>query len=233
MRVSFTLLAGAAAALTGLQGALGYTFERLDKNNTVLLIVDHQIGLFELVKDFEPVEFRNNVLAHAELGKVFNLPTVMTTSTETGPNGPMLKEVLDMHPEAPLIKREGEVNAWDNSDFRAAVKATGKTQVILASIVTDVCTAFLAMSLREEGYTVFHNSEASGTYNKRIANEANDRMKDAGVQNLSMFAIATDLMRDWRATPGLPELLPFFDKYFPVYGVLARNYNTAKGENQV
>ncbi|KAJ8093427.1 hypothetical protein PM082_020284 [Marasmius tenuissimus] len=177
------------------QGVLGYKFERLDKNNTVL-VVGHQIKLFELVKDYEPVEFRNNVLAHAALGDVFNLPTVITTTTDSRRS-----------------KCLGQ--------FRAAVKAIGKTQVIRASIVTD------------EGYTVFHNSEASGTYNKRIAEEANIRMRDAGVQNLSMFAIATDLMRDWRSTPGLPELLPFFDKYFPVYGVLARNLNFASNGSQL
>ena len=57
----------------------------------------------------------------------------------TGPNGPLPHEILEMHPGAPLIKRQGEVNAWDNADFRAAVKATGKKQVILAGIVTDVC----------------------------------------------------------------------------------------------
>ncbi|KAK1229646.1 hypothetical protein PQX77_007282 [Marasmius sp. AFHP31] len=213
--------------------AFGYTFERIDKNNTVLLIVDHQVGLFNLVKNYDPVQFKNNVLAHAEIAKVFSLPTVITSSSETGPNGPILKEILDLHPDAPLIKRPGEVDAWDNVEFRAAVNATGKTQVIIASIATDVCTAFLALSLREAGYTVFHNSQASGTYSERVAKEANDRMRDAGVQNLSLFAIAADLMRDWRSTPGAPELIPFFDKYFPEYGVIARSYNAARGQNQV
>lgn len=75
-----------------------------------------------------------------------------------------------------------------------------------------MCTAFLALSLRDEGYTVYHNSEASGTYSKRIADDANDRMRAAGVQVVSMFGIATELMRDWRDTPGYPELMPFFDK---------------------
>ncbi|KAG7090231.1 hypothetical protein E1B28_011831 [Marasmius oreades] len=228
MRVSVALL----ATLAGLNGVLGYKFPRLDKNDTVLLIVDHQIGLMEVVKDYEPVEFRNNVLAHAELGKVFNLPTVLTTSTEDGPNGRMLQEILDMYPDAPFIKREGEVNAWDNADFRAAVKATGKSQVIVASIVTDVCTAFLSLSLAEEGYTVFANMEASGTYSRRVADETNNRLRDAGVQVMPMFAIACDLMRDWRATPGYPELSPFFDKYFPVYGLVERNFKSSRNGTQ-
>ena len=138
-----------------------------------------------------------------------------------------------MHPNASFIKRNGEVNAWDNAAFKAAVKATGKKQVILAGITTDVslrlhvlferleylinhhhhqvCTTFLALSLLEEGYAVFANSDASGTFDEKTAREANDRMRDAGVQVLSMFAVALELMRDWRNTPGATELLPFFD----------------------
>ncbi|ESK83901.1 isochorismatase family [Moniliophthora roreri MCA 2997] len=86
----------------------------------MLLVIDRQIGLFELVKDFEPVEYRNNILAHAALGKIFNLSTILTTSTDDGP------KILDMHSDAPIIRRQGEVNVWDNPDFRAAVKATEK-----------------------------------------------------------------------------------------------------------
>ena len=134
-----------------------------------------------------------------------------------------------MHPNAPFIKRPGEVNAWDNPEFRAAVRATGKKQVILAGITTDVrsfltfsspcltrtmqvCATFLALSLRAEGYTVFANHDASGTFDPVTAAAANDRMRAAGVQVLSMFAVACELMRDWRNTPGATQMLPFFDK---------------------
>ena len=76
-----------------------------------------------------------------------------------------------------------------------------------------MCTTFLALSLIQEGYSVWANADASGTFSKRIADDANDRMRAAGVQVVSMFAITTDLMRDWRNTPGAPELLPYYDKY--------------------
>lgn len=76
----------------------------------------------------------------------------------------------------------------------------------------QVCTAFLALSLRDEGYSVFANSDASGTFDAKTAGDANDRMRGAGVQVLSMFAVALELMRDWRSTPGASEMLPFFDR---------------------
>jgi hypothetical protein len=105
-----------------------------------------------------------------------------------------------MHPNASFIHRQGEVNAWDNADFRSAVKATGKKQVILAGIVTEVCTSFLALSLREAGYEVWANTDASGTFNDKLAADANRRMEQAGVHLMGMFGIAMDLMRDWRNT---------------------------------
>ncbi|KAK1235429.1 hypothetical protein PQX77_001356 [Marasmius sp. AFHP31] len=132
----------------------------------------------------------------------------MTTNTDSGSNGPMLPEVLDMHATAPLIKRQGAYRYRCLHRFPRIIPRRGRLHC-----------------LSQPG--------SLWTYSKHIAEEANARMREAGVQNLSMFAIATDLMRDWRSTPGLPELLPFFDKYFPVYGFLARNFNFASNGNQL
>lgn len=76
----------------------------------------------------------------------------------------------------------------------------------------QVCTAFLALSLIEEGYEVFANADASGAFNKAIADNANDRMRHAGVQVLSFWAIIGELTRDWTSTPGAVEVFPFLDK---------------------
>jgi hypothetical protein len=151
-----------------------------------------------------------------------------------------------MHPRAPYIRRNGEVDAWDNADFRAAVKATGKKQIILAGITTDVCksalstaplletsispapgTSFLALSLRAAGYSVWANTDASGTFNDRLAADANRRMENAGVTLMGGFALAMDLMRDWRNTPGSREVLPFLDLYLPEYSLVARAHGYA------
>ncbi|KAF7370699.1 Isochorismatase hydrolase [Mycena sanguinolenta] len=211
---------------------IAFKFERIDKNDCMLLVVDHQVGLFQLVRDFGPDEFRNNILAHAAIAKVFNLPTILTTTGETGPNGPLPKEILEMHPNAPYIKRQGKftvkiLTTDIESNRRAAVKATGKKQVILAGILTDVCTAFLSLSLVQEGYTVFANADASGTFNAQVAANANDRMRAAGVNVVSQTAIGADLMRDWRDTPGSAELLPFYDIYLPQFAFLVRAHAAA------
>jgi nicotinamidase-related amidase len=103
------------------------------------LVIDHQVGLATVVRDYSTNDFRNNMLAHAAIGKAFDIPVVLTTSSDEGPNGQMLKEILDMYPNTTVVRRQGEVNAWDNEEFRNAVKATGKKQLIVGGIVTEVC----------------------------------------------------------------------------------------------
>ena len=79
--VSFKRL---TATLMLLPLALAASVPRLDQSKAALLVVDHQIGLFGLVQDMNPVEYRNNIIAHAELGVLFGLPTILTTSAEHG-----------------------------------------------------------------------------------------------------------------------------------------------------
>ncbi|QYT03294.1 Isochorismatase domain-containing protein [Trichoderma simmonsii] len=221
-------VAVALASMSATVMGSSYPYERLDKTKAVLLVVDLQDGLYNAVRDFEPVTYKESIIAHAAIGKLFDLPVILTTSAEQGPNGPLPKEITGMYPNATFIKRQGEVDAWDNKDFQAAVKATGKTQVILAGIVTDVCTTHLALSLRAAGYSVWANAEASGSSSTFVREISNDRMRHAGVQVVSLFSIVCDLMRDWRNVPGAAEVLPYLDTYFPVYGMVARAHAAAK-----
>ncbi len=84
-----------------------FQYNRLSADDAALLLVDHQAGLISLVQDFSPGEFKNGVLATAAFGKYFKLPTILTTSFETGPNGPIVPELKAMFPKAPFIARPG------------------------------------------------------------------------------------------------------------------------------
>lgn len=158
-------------------------YVRLDRDNALVLLVDHQAGLLSLVRDIDPDRFKNNVLALADAAKFFKLPTILTTSFEAGPNGPLMPELKEMFPDAPYIARPGQINAWDNEDFVKAIKATGKKQIIIAGVVTEVCVAFPALSAIEEGFEVFVVADASGTFNEMTRDAAWDRMSAAGSPN--------------------------------------------------
>lgn len=199
---------------------------RLDKNNAVVLLVDHQAGLMSLVRDIDPDTFRNNVMALADLAKYFKLPTILTTSFEDGPNGPLITELKEAFPDAPYIARPGQINAWDNEDFVKAVKATGKKQLIVAGIVTEVCVAFPALSALAEGFEVFVVTDASGTFNEVTRHSAWNRMSAGGAQLMTWFGVACELHRDWRNdVEGLGTL---FSYHIPDYRNLINSYMTFK-----
>lgn len=194
---------------------------RLDRREAAVLLVDHQAGLLSLVRDIDPDSFKNNVLALADLARYFELPTILTTSFEDGPNGPLVPELKQLFPNAPFIARPGQINAWDNEEFVRAVKATGKKQLVIAGVVTEVCVAFPALSALAEGYDVFAVTDASGTFNALTRDAAWNRMAAAGAQLMSWFAVACELHRDWRNdVAGLGAL---FSNHIPDY----RNLITA------
>lgn len=201
---------------------------RLDKDNAAVLLVDHQTGLLSLVRDIDPDKFKNNVLALADAAKYFNLPTILTTSFENGPNGPLVPELKEMFPNAPYIARPGQINAWDNEDFVKAIKATGKKQLIIAGVVTEVCVAFPALSALAEGFEVFVITDASGTFNALTRDAAWDRMSQAGAQLMTWFGMACELHRDWRND--IEGLGALFSNHIPDYRNLMNSYaqNTAQ-----
>ena len=203
--------------------AAKFTYNRLKKDDVACLLVDHQTGLFSLVQDFEPIQFKNNVLATAALAKFFKLPTILTTSLEGGPNGPLLPEIVEIHKDAPKIPRPGQINAFDNEEFAAAVKKTGKKQLLISGIVTDVCVGFATLSAIELGYDVFVVTDASGTFNVDARDAAWARMTAAGAQLMNWFAVACELHRDWRNDmEGLANLCA---KYIPNYANLMTSKN--------
>lgn len=174
-------------------------YARIQKENAVVLLVDHQTGLISgLVRDHGVDEFKNNVVALAETAKFFDLPVILTTSFADGPNGPLMKEITDILPTAVTIPRPGQINAWDNEDFVKAIEETGRKQLIIAGVVSEVCVAFPTLSALNAGYEVFVVTDASGTFSKEVAQAAWMRISQAGAQLMSWFSVAGELQRDWR-----------------------------------
>ena len=179
-----------------------YSYTRLDKNNAAVpagrspVRPDHR-----WCRISRPDEFKNNVLALAALrASIFKLPTILTTSFENGPNGPLVPELKEMFPDAPYIARPGNINAWDNEDFVKAVKADrASKQLIIAGVVTEVCVAFPALSALEEGYEVFVVTDASGTFNEIT------RARRLGAHGSGRRAADELVRRGLRAAPRLAQ----------------------------
>lgn len=204
----------------------GKPYVRLNKDDAAMVVVDHQTGLTSLVRDIDMALFHQNVLAISDTAKFFKLPTVLTTSRDDGPNGPMIPEIIADHPDVQVVRRPGQINAWDSEEFVAAVKATGRKQLIVSGIVTEVCVAFVTLSAIEAGYQVFVVADASGTSSQLVRDASWSRMEAAGAQIMTFFGVACELARDWRTD--LAGLADFFGKHIPEYKSVIDSYNGAQ-----
>jgi len=201
---------------------------RLAPESAALLMLDHQTGIMAGVADIEPNAFRSNVLALAKVGQTYGLPVILSASFADGPNGPLLADLTGMFPDVKPIYRPGEINAWDNPDVVRAVEATGRKQLIMAAVTTDVCLQFPAMSAAAAGYDVWAVMDCSGTWNTLVQQAAMHRMTQAGVRVTTWVAVAAELQRDWRRPTG-EKLAAIMGEHLPFYGMLAANLKAAKG----
>jgi len=201
--------------------------QRWNADNCVFAFIDHQTGLMNLVDNARPTEFKNMVIALAKTAKLHQVPTVITTSAESGPNGPFMPEVIDLLPDAPVISRPGQINAWDNADFVKAIEKTGRKKIVMSGITTDVCVAFAALSALDAGYEVYVVVDASGSMNADTQQASLMRMSQAGAIMGTWFAISCELLSDWRNPTG-PGTAQLFIEHMPSY---AEVFNSHKAQS--
>jgi nicotinamidase-related amidase len=200
-----------------------YTETRFSKDDAALLLIDHQAGIMQLVHDYSPAEFRSNVLALGKIGKAFDLPVVLSSSYETGPNGPIIPELLALYPDHPIVRRPGQISAWDNEEFVAAVEATGRKNLIMAGVTTDVCLAFPAMQAAAAGYNVYGVVDASGAHDFATQQMAIQRLVAHGVTPVTWLMVAAELQRDWRNETAA-NTGRLFHEHLLNYGMLIDNH---------
>ncbi|PWK72696.1 hydrolase [Aminobacter sp. AP02] len=199
----------------------------IDPNDAVLLLIDHQSGLFQTVADMPMTTLRNHAAALARMATLSNIPVITTASVPQGPNGPLIPEIHQNAPHAQYVARKGEINAWDNPNFVAAVKATGRKTLIIAGTITSVCMAFPSISAVYDGYKVFAVIDASGTYSKMAQEITLARVVQAGVVPMDTAAVASELQKTWHREDA-QEWAEVYTKIFPPYQLLIESYLKAQ-----
>jgi nicotinamidase-related amidase len=199
----------------------------IDAANVAMLLIDHQSGLFQTVGDMPMPELRLRAAALAKMATLSKIPVITTASVPQGPNGPLIPEIHENAPHAKYVGRKGEINAWDNPDFVAAVKATGKKQLIIAGTITSVCMAFPSISAVYDGYQVFAVVDASGTYSKMAQEITLARVVQAGVVPMDTAAVASELQKTWNRDDAM-EWASIYTKIFPAYQLLIESYTKAQ-----
>jgi nicotinamidase-related amidase len=183
------------------------TYENFNADNSALLLIDHQIGTMGWAKSMPFEELKRNALMLANAARILKLPVVLTSSMEEHAQGPLLSELKDILPTEfeSRIKRMGIVNAMDDEQFAAAVKATGRNKIIIAGVTNDVCTVYPALSLVRDGFEVQVVADGGASPTVMANDIALRRMEKAGVTLTSTNQLIAELVGSW-ATPEGGEL---------------------------
>jgi nicotinamidase-related amidase len=167
----------------------------LRPDNSVLVLIDHQPYQFANLHSHEPTMIINNVIALAKLAKVFNVPTIVSTVIEER-GGYLIKGLQDVFPDQRPINRTF-INAWEDPNVTDVVKETGRKQLVLAALYTEICLAMPAIQALAEGYDVFIVTDASGGVSAEAHDMAVRRMVAAGAVPITWLAVLGEWQRDW------------------------------------
>lgn len=204
--------------MTNARGDSSAFYDQLTPDNAAMLLIDHQAGLFLGVHSIDQQILKNNAIALAKTAKVFNLPTVLFTSSAKGPNGPTIPEIVELFPDREILDRS-PINLWNDPKSRAAVEATGRKKLIMAAITTDVCLAFPALAALKAGYDVYAVIDASGTWSPQAEMATVLRLTQAGAIMTNWVAVAAELKHDEERST-TPAMNKVYGEHMGLYNFL-------------
>jgi nicotinamidase-related amidase len=199
----------------------------LDASDTAILLLDHQSGLFQTVKDISVAELRSNTIMLAKLATLLKIPVITTASEPNGTNGPLMPEIHQHAPHAVYVARKGEVNAWDNEDFVRTVRSTGKKTLIMAGVWTSVCVMFPALDAKVAGYKVYAVMDASGDVSDMANRTALARFVQGGVIPVTTNAVLSEVHRTWNR-PEAAKIGELYAHVSPNYAAVVESYVKAQ-----
>lgn len=200
----------------------------IDPSDAIMLLIDHQSGLFQLVRDMDQLTLREHVIALAKVSHLVKIPTFTTASVPDGPNGPLIPEIHQYNPDAVYIPRTGQINAWDNPAWVEAIEKTGRKTLLMAGTLTSVCMAFPALSALVAGYKVFCIVDASGNWSTMATDLTVARISQAGAIPIDTYAVLCELMGTWNRPDAMDFAQIMVNHIVPPYRALMESYNKAQ-----
>ena len=169
----------------------------LTPENAALVVIDYQPSQFAAVRSMDPDLLLENIVSTVKTAKAFRLPIVQSTvNVASGRQQPTVSELAELLADSPPIDRT-TLNSWEDADFLAAVRATGRRKLILCALWTEICMAFPALDAMREGYDVYPVVDAIGGTSEEAHRAGLERVVQAGGQPISWVALACELQRDW------------------------------------
>jgi nicotinamidase-related amidase len=193
---------GASASATGAArtssiqstGGKEMSRKRLTRENAVLLLVDHQVGLYTGIRDIDLLQLKHNIVGLTRAMLALKVPVIVTTTSENM-WGPLIPELAEVLKGVKTIERT-TVNAWDETRVVEAIKATGRRSLVVTGISTDVCLTFPAVAALADGFETYAVVDASGGFTQTQVDMGILRMQQAGVVPVGYSNVAVEILSD-------------------------------------
>jgi nicotinamidase-related amidase len=183
-----------------------YADHLITPKNSALIVIDYQDSQFATVRSMDTKLLLKNIVSTAKAANAFGLPVVHSTvNVASGQVGPTVSDLAVKLKQFPPIDRT-TVNSWEDPDFVAAVRATGRRKLILCALWTEVCMTFAALDALREGYEVYPVVDAIGGTSLEAHRAGLQRVVQAGAQPIGWVSLACELQRDWNRLDTVPAI---------------------------
>ena len=169
----------------------------LTPQNAALVVIDYQPVQVTSIASMDRHALVDNIVSVVKLARLFQLPIVLSTvNVATGKNAPTIHQIRDLLPDSRELDRT-QINAWEDREFQAAVKATGRKKIVMTALWTEACLTFPTLDMLREGYEIYPVVDAVGGTSARAHRAALERVQQAGAHLISWVQLACELQRDW------------------------------------
>jgi len=192
-------------------------FRLYTPQDSAIVFIDPQPQMTFGVANIDRSLLINNVTMLAKVAKEYKVPTVLTAVETEGFSGYIWPQLLDVFPGQSVVERSS-MNAWDDAGFREAIEATGRKNVILTGLWTEVCVAWPALSMLAAGYTIYVVEDCCGALSSTAQDAALSRMVQAGAIRLTTVAALLEWQRDWANHEHYDALMGILKQHAGAYG---------------
>ena len=186
--------------------------------DSVVVFIDHQPQMTFGVANIDRGTLVNNVILLAKVAKEFGVPAILSAVETESFSGYIWPQLLDVFPGQPVVERSS-MNAWDDAGFRKAIEATGKKNIILCGLWTEVCVAWPTVEMIGAGYNIYVVEDCCGATSEAAQQAALSRMVQAGAIRLTAVAALLEWQRDWARRDHYDALMGLIKQHGGAYGV--------------
>ena len=190
----------------------------LTPDNCVVALIDHQPQMMFGVSNLDRQSIINNTVALAKAARVFEVPVVLTSIETKSFSGNLWPQILAVFPEQPAIERSS-MNPWDDKNFVAAIKATGRKKLVFAGLWTETCVALPTVQALHDGYEVYIAEDCCGDVSQLAHDNAMKRLIQAGAKPVTSLSVLLELQRDWAEKDTYDAVMDIVKTHFGAYGV--------------